>query len=71
MPPGCGFEGWQFEQREQHKANIRSLKETLFWMEMLSPDGIHMPNQQKTLKALHEQITQAIEPWQRFGAQHW
>lgn len=71
MPPGCGFEGWQFEQRERHKADIRRLKESQFQMEMLSPDGVHMPTRNMTLDELRESIGQAIKPWVRFGAEYW
>lgn len=71
MPPGCGFEGWQFNQREQHKANIRKLKELQFQMEMLSPDGIHLPTRNATLDDLRASIGEAIKPWETFGAQYW
>ncbi len=71
MPPGCGFEGWQFEQRERHQADVRKLKEMQFQMEMLSPDGIHMPTRNMTLDELRASIGGAIKPWVRFGAEQW
>lgn len=71
MPPGCGFEGWQFDQREMHKANIRKLKEVQFQMEVLSPDGIHMPTRETTLEELRESVNSVIKPWLNFGAEHW
>ncbi len=71
MPPGCGFEGWQFEQREKQKADIRKLKEVQFQMEMLSPDGVHMPTRNMTLDDLRASINEAIAPWKNYGSEHW
>ncbi len=71
MPPGCGFEGWQFRQRETQKADIRKLKEVQFQMEMLSDDGIHMPTRNMTLDELRASINEAIRPWVTFGAEYW
>lgn len=71
MPPGCGFEGWQFEQREQHKSDIRKLKETQFQMEMLSPDGVHLPTRNMTLEELRASVNEVIKPWVPFGAEFW
>lgn len=71
MPPDCGFEGWQFEQREKHKSDIRRLKETQFQMEALSPDGVRMPTREMTLEELRASISEAIKPWVPFGAEHW
>lgn len=71
MPPGCGFEGWQFEQRENQKADIRKLKEVQFQMEMLSPDGIHLPTRNMTLDELRQSIDEAIKPWKLFGSEFW
>jgi Fe-S-cluster containining protein len=71
MPPGCGFEGWQFVNREKQRADIRKLKEVQFQMEMLSPDGIHLPTRKMTLEELRESIQVSIDPWKRFGADHW
>lgn len=72
MPPGCGFEGWQFEQREQQKRMIRDLKTSQYIMEQLSPDGIHHPVRPDTrLEDLRAAITEKIEPWKIFGAEYW
>ncbi|MEW5819047.1 MAG: YkgJ family cysteine cluster protein [Cyanobacteriota bacterium] len=72
MPPRCGFEGWQFEQREKQKKLVRELKESLHLMEMLSPDGKTMPTREGvSLDELREVINSKIRPWKRFGADYW
>lgn len=70
MPPGCGFEGWQFEQREKHKKTIRALKEYLYMAEMLSDDG-KVPGREMTLDELRKLIEEKIAPWERFGSKFW
>jgi len=72
MPPGCGFTGWQFEQREMHKRMIRNLKTSAYWMEQLSPDGVTHPTKPEvTLEALKARIDEKIQPWRRYGAAYW
>jgi Fe-S-cluster containining protein len=71
MPPGCGFEGWQFEMREKQKKLIRELKESLHIMEMLSPDGKRMPTRDVPLDDLRQVVEEKIKPWKRFGADYW
>ncbi|MDD3014348.1 MAG: YkgJ family cysteine cluster protein [Candidatus Gastranaerophilales bacterium] len=70
MPPGCGFEGWQFEQREKHKKLIRSLKEYLYVVENLSQDG-RVPGRDLTIDELRKNIEEKIKPWERFGSMFW
>ncbi len=71
MPPGCGFEGWQFLQREKQRSDIRKLKEVQFQMEILSPDGVHVPSGQMTLEDVRNSVSETIKPWLGFGAEHW
>jgi Fe-S-cluster containining protein len=71
MPPGCGFEGWQFEQRERQKSEIRKLKEVQLQMEFLSPDGVNLPTREMTLEDLRSVVANAIKPWVSFGAEYW
>lgn len=72
MPPGCGFEGWQFEQREKQKRMIRDLKTSAYIMEQMSPDGIHHPvRPETTLEALRATVADRIKPWKQFGAEYW
>jgi Fe-S-cluster containining protein len=72
MPPGCGFEGWQFQEREKQKRMVRDLKSSRYMMEQLSPDGIHHPARPgTTLKELRETLDIKIKPWGRYGADKW
>lgn len=72
MPPGCGFEGWQFEQREKQKRMIRDLKTSAYIMEQMSPDGVHHPvRPDVTLEQLNETVTERLKPWKSFGAEYW
>ena len=72
MPPGCGFEGWQFEQREKQKRMVRDLKTSAYVMEQMSPDGIHHPvRPESTLEELREMVEQKIKPWKTFGSHYW
>lgn len=70
MPPGCGFEGWQFEQREKHKKMVRTVKEHLYMVETLSTDG-KVPGKDMTVEELRQIIEKKIEPWKRFGSSFW
>lgn len=70
MPPGCGFEGWQFEQREYEKKIIRKLKEFLYLAENIAENGI-IPGNNTTLEELRLSIAARIEPWKDFGAEYW
>lgn len=72
MPPGCGFEGWQFEKREKQKRMIRDLKTSVYLMEQLSPDGIHHPvRPDSTLEDLRQMMLEKIKPWKSFGSHYW
>jgi Fe-S-cluster containining protein len=72
MPPGCGFEGWQFEQREKQKRMIRDLKTSAYIMEQMSPDGIHHPvRPDTTLDDLRAMVAEKIKPWKTFGSEYW
>ena len=72
MPPGCGFEGWQFQQREKHKQWIRSMKTNAYTLTQMSPDGkTHPIRPETTIAELNETIDQKIKPWKRFGADFW
>lgn len=72
MPPGCGFEGWQFEQREKQKRMIRELKTTAYGLAALSPDGKQHPTRpESSLDEMHEMIDNKIKPWKQFGADYW
>ncbi len=70
FPPGCGFEGWQFEQREHHKRVVRNLKELLEELALYNDEDIITADKQ-TAKELREKILKQIEPWKKYGADCW
>ena len=70
MPPGCGFEGWQFELREKYKKMARRLKEYLITVEAISEDG-KVPGKDMTVEELKNHIDERIKPWSRFGSMFW
>jgi len=70
MPPGCGFEGWQFEMREKYKQMVRKLKEFLIATEAISIDG-KVPGKEMTVEELRENIENRIKPWSKFGSMFW
>jgi Fe-S-cluster containining protein len=72
MPPGCGFEGWQFQQRELHKRMVRDLKTSAYIIEQMSPDGVHHPTRpDTTIDDLKQAVDEKIKPWKRYGAEYW
>jgi Fe-S-cluster containining protein len=72
MPPGCGFEGWQFEQREKQKRMIRELKTIAYTMEQLSPDGVtHPVRPDTTIADLKRTVDDKIKAWKPFGSEYW
>ncbi len=72
MPPGCGFEGWQFEEREKTKSSVRYIKEYLQRIESIySNDDDIVPGQNLTVKELREKLLKKIEPWEKYGSLFW
>ena len=70
FPPGCGFKGWQFMQKEKVKASVRALKEYLLELELLPEDKV-LPEKGKTVKQMKDFIKQKIKPWEKYGALYW
>ena len=70
FPPGCGFKGWQFQQRERVKASVRKLKEYLAELELLDDDFV-LQERNKTVKEMKEFIKEKIKPWEKYGASFW
>ncbi|HBG48944.1 MAG TPA: hypothetical protein DDW90_05485 [Cyanobacteria bacterium UBA9971] len=70
MPPGCGFEGWQFELREKYKGMARRLKEHLTAIEAVSDDG-KVPGKEMTIEELRKIIEEKIKPWSKYGSMFW
>ena len=70
MPPGCGFEGWQFELREKYKKMTRRFKEYLTAIEAISDDG-KVPGKDMTIEELKALIDEKIKPWSKYGSKFW
>lgn len=72
MPPGCGYEGWQFAEREAQKQTVRQLKNSVYALEQLSEDGVSHPlDPNRKLADIRAQIEEKIKPWQQFGSAYW
>lgn len=71
MPPGCGYEGWQFEQREKIKATVRGLKEALYRAELLLNPEDTIEEINMTLNDFKADVTEKIKIFDRYGAQDW
>ncbi|NLF83352.1 MAG: hypothetical protein GX568_05145 [Candidatus Gastranaerophilales bacterium] len=70
MPPGCGFEGWQFEEREKIKQKVRKLKEHLLDAEVIAVDGI-VPGRNMHIYDLKKEVEQKISRWEKYGSTLW
>ena len=70
FPKGCGYEGWQFLQRERHKVQIRKLKEFLYELNTTVKEKdkiiLGMPIQE-----LKNKIIEKILEYERFGVENW
>lgn len=70
FPEGCGYEGWQFLQREKHQSRIRYLKEFLYELNTIVDDDnkniLGMP-----VEELKNKIIEKILEYERYGANKW
>jgi len=73
VPPGCGFEGWLFQKREERKQKIRKFKENILSLETtmkeLEADGEF--EQIKKVEDIIEKLTKTISLYDKYGAQDW
>jgi len=69
-PPDCGFEGWLFQERENHKKRIRQLKEeSIYYQAKLKTE---LPSKEKVLyQKLIDKIDQRINLYEKYGARDW
>ena len=70
FPPGCGFKGWQFLQKERVKSSVRGLKEVLADLSLL-PDDYFLQDRNMTVAELRQFIQDKIKPWEKYGAGFW
>lgn len=69
-PPGCGFEGWLFQEREAHKQKIRKLKEEqIYYKAKLKTE---ITKKEKNLyEKLIKQIDARINLYAKYGSKDW
>ena len=70
VPPGCGFEGWLFWQREEVKQKIRLAKEELLELKLLKL----RTNDEETLNKIslvEQKIQRNIDMYKKFGSENW
>lgn len=70
MPPGCGFEGWQFEESERIKQKIRKLKEYYIAAEATAEDG-KVAGKDMTLEELKKLVDAKLRPYEKYGSRFW
>lgn len=70
VPPGCGFEGWLFQKREEIKQRIRYQKECLVEFEALIKT-VDNPETIKKLKIAMKKIKKTIKLFADYGAENW
>lgn len=70
IPPGCGYEGWNFVEREKHKQRIRKLKEEqILYKSKLTTN---IPNKEKKLyEKLIKKIDERINLFEKYGSKDW
>lgn len=71
MPPKCGYTGWQCEEKERIKQNIRSLKEKIYEIETLEGPDAFIDELNMSFKEFKEQVSKKIESFARYGAKGW
>jgi Fe-S-cluster containining protein len=70
VPPGCGYEGWLFQKREEIKQKIRKLKEEAIEFEAAIKDG-QPPETTEKLQAAIEKINKIVEHYAEYGSKDW
>lgn len=70
VPPGCGYEGWLFQSREELKQKIRKQKEILLDLEAELKKE-QMPEMIVKLEEAIQKIRDIIEVYAKYGAEDW
>lgn len=71
MPPGCGYAGWQYEERERIKSNIRSMKEQIYEIETLEGKDAFIEEINMPLKEFKKFVEEKSAPFKKFGSKGW
>lgn len=70
VPPGCGFEGWLFWQREEIKQKIRKSKEELLELKLLRMRTKDKNTLQK-IDIVEHKIQRGIDFYKKYGSENW
>ena len=70
VPPGCGFEGWLFWQREEVKQRIIKSKEELLELKLLRM-RTQDENVLKKIDAVEHKIQRSIDLYKKYGSENW
>ena len=70
VPPGCGFEGWLFWQREEIKQKIRKSKEELLELKLLRMRTKDENTLQK-INIVEHKIQRGIDLYKKYGSENW
>lgn len=69
-PPGCGFEGWLAQKREETVQKIRKQKENLLIVEELYASAT-TDAQRARIKITMDNIKDTISYYEKYGAKDW
>ena len=70
VPPGCGFEGWLFMEREKAKEKVRKAKEDLLELKLLKNKSSDAEVLAKIASVEHK-IMHTIELYKKYGSYNW
>ena len=70
VPPGCGFEGWLFEKREEIKQRIRKTKEELIELDLLRLRTTSESTLEK-IDAVRNKMIASIDMYKVHGSEDW
>ena len=70
VPPGCGFEGWLFMEREKAKEKVRKCKEDLLELKLLKRKNTDVEIIKK-IEAVEAKIQGTIDLYKKYGSYDW
>lgn len=70
VPPGCGFEGWLFQQREEKKQKVRKLKENLLSLDVMLSE-CDDEDQKKRVLETADKLKYTISMYECYGGNDW
>ncbi len=69
-PPGCGFEGWLFLQREEDKHKVRRAKEEFLELQLLKKKTKD-PQILAKIESVEKKIQHTIDIFKAYGSENW